>query len=145
MNDFHRIQHSQSSVVLQVLIFFNYHWSVFFFLLNICLFIYKSVQFYYPGSFLGWDFVTLFCYIFIDEARLILASKGNKTATMPSNICSIVLGAGIIVLHSYYISLMTYVLRVDLVTNIIGLIITSLEMLMQIILCVKISNSAQRY
>ena len=66
------LKSSQSSLLLEILIYFNYHYSIFFFLLNICLFTYKAVTFYYPQSFLAWDFVTPFCYIVIDESRLLL-------------------------------------------------------------------------
>ena len=70
------VKSSQSSLSLQILIFFNYHFSVFFFLMNICLFTYKAINFYYPRSFLGWDLFTLFCYLLIDEVRLMLG-KGS--------------------------------------------------------------------
>jgi len=50
-----------------------------------------------------------------------LTSKGNKTSTMTPLLLSWVLAAPIIVLHSYYMSLQTYVLRVDLVINALAL------------------------
>ena len=138
------VKSSQSSLSLQILIFFNYHYTVFFFILNLCLFTYKSINFYYPSNFLGWDLFTVFCYLLIDETRLMLgkninmstctpcaifilqlcrtplislcrycclfqsASKGNKTSTMAPLVGSLILGVGIMVLYSYYITLMTY-------------------------------------
>jgi hypothetical protein len=56
-----------------------------------------------------------------------LTSKGNKTSTMTPLVLSWVLAAPIIVLHAYYMSLQTYVLRVDLVINALALGITSLS------------------
>ena len=39
------LKSSQSSLPLEALIFFNFHFSGFFFLLNICLFTYKGLKF----------------------------------------------------------------------------------------------------
>ena len=44
------IKQSQSSLPLQVGIYFNWHFMAFFFLLNLALFTYKSVNYYYPAS-----------------------------------------------------------------------------------------------
>mmetsp|Transcript_22770 Transcript_22770/g.31215 ORF Transcript_22770/g.31215 Transcript_22770/m.31215 type:complete len:145 (+) Transcript_22770:26-460(+) len=136
---------SQSSLPLQALIFFNFHYTAFFFLLNLCLLTYKAVNFYYPSSFLGLDMTTIFCYLIMDIVRLILASKGNKTSMVPPLTLSLVLAVGVIVLHAYYISLMTYILRVDLVINGIGLALTGLEFILSIIVIVNISAAEKKF
>jgi hypothetical protein len=62
-------KHGHSSLPLQLLVYFNWHYTVFFFLINICLFTYKAVRLYYPSSYLGWDIVTIFLYLFVDLTR----------------------------------------------------------------------------
>ena len=58
-----------------------------------------------------------------------LASKANKTASVSAMASSLVLGIPILVAHSYYITLQTYVLRVDVVINAIAFILVGLEMI----------------
>ncbi|RYH05151.1 hypothetical protein EON65_45505 [archaeon] len=61
-----------SSLTLQMLVYFSYHYTPFFFIVNICLFTYKAVRYYYPGRFLGWELTTIFLFLFIDEVRLLM-------------------------------------------------------------------------
>ena len=61
-----------SSLSLSIVSYFNWHFVVFFFFVNIALFTYKSIQFYYPPRLLGWDFVTIFLYIIVEFTRLLL-------------------------------------------------------------------------
>ena len=72
-----------------------------------------------------------------------LTSKGNKTSTMTPLLLSWVLAAPITVLHAYYMSLQTYVLRVDLVINALALGITSLSVaqLVPFLLTYLLTNS----
>lgn len=124
------VKQSQSSLPLQVLIFFNWHFLVFFFFVNLCLLVYKSVAYYYPGYYLGWDITICFLYAIIEGARLLLASKANKTSQMADMLWSLIFGCAIIVAHAYYIELQTYVLRVDLVINSIAFVLVGLEMIL---------------
>jgi hypothetical protein len=64
---------------------------------------------------------------------------------MPPLVGSLILGAGIIVLYVYYITLMTYILRVDVVLNAIGLFFTGLEMLLTIFVVIKVQSAAQNF
>lgn len=134
-----------SSLPLQILIHIHWHYIWIFFILNICLFTYKgnfsfslflfifnfififiAVKYYYPGSILAWDYVTIFCYVIVETSRLflgilnylfklyfifyILASKGNKTTEIGPLAGSLFLLVPIVVLHAYYMTLQLYVL-----------------------------------
>jgi hypothetical protein len=68
-----------------------------------------AIKFYYPGRFLGWELTTIFLYLIVNEARLFLASKGNKTGALSPFGYSLLLAIPIVVLHAYYIGLQTYV------------------------------------
>lgn len=72
---------SASSLSLSVITYFNWHFVCFFWFVNICLFTYKSIQFYYPARLLGWDFVTIFLYIIVESTRLLLSTL--PTPTLP--------------------------------------------------------------
>lgn len=67
------------------------------------------MKFYYPGSILAWDYVTVFCYVIVEFSRLFLASKGNKTTEIGPLAGSLFLLVPIVVLHAYYMTLQLYV------------------------------------
>lgn len=88
IRDVNNIKPTLSSLPLQVMIYFDWHYSVLYFVLNVCIFTYKgiyksallcyfvistiAVRYYYPPSILGWDFCTVFCFVFVQSARLFL-------------------------------------------------------------------------
>mmetsp|Transcript_8901 Transcript_8901/g.7946 ORF Transcript_8901/g.7946 Transcript_8901/m.7946 type:complete len:148 (+) Transcript_8901:51-494(+) len=117
----------KSSLPLQIFVYFSWHYTVFFFLINICLFTYKAVVYYYPGRYLGWDLVTIFLFVLVDCARLLLISKGNKTVKVLPLGASVLLALPLFVLHAYYIDLQTYVMKVDLVINAIAFFFLGIE------------------
>lgn len=129
MNEGSLLKQSQSSLPVQVLIFFNWHFMAFFFFINLGLFTYKSAKYYYPSYYLGWDITIDFLYAIVESTRLLLASKANKTASASAMSFSLLLGLPILVTHSYLITLQTYVLRVDIVINAIAFILVGLEMI----------------
>lgn len=61
-----------SSLPLQMLIYFNWHFIVFYFFINLALFTFKAARYYYPGSYLGWDIVIIFLYALVEGTRLLL-------------------------------------------------------------------------
>jgi hypothetical protein len=42
--------------------------------LTVCV---SAVRYYYPSKFLGWDIVTIFLYLLIDQTRLMLGEFCN--------------------------------------------------------------------
>ena len=58
---------TRSSSTLQIMIFLSWHFLFFFFFINLCLFTYKSVSYYYPGYYLGWEIFSIFCYLFLGK------------------------------------------------------------------------------
>jgi hypothetical protein len=139
------VKQSQSSLPLQVLIFFNWHFMTFFFLLNLALFTYKSINFYYPTDYLGWDITIAFLYAIVESCRLLLVSKANKTSQMDGMFWSLVLGCPIIVAHAYLIALQTYVLRVDLVINSIAFVVVGIEMIVGFIAYSQFFMASRRF
>jgi transmembrane protein 216 len=134
-----------SSLPLQMAVYFNFHYAPFFFILNICLFVYKAVRYYYPGRFLGWELTTIFLYIFIEEVRLMMLSKGNKTSTLRPLLISLLLAVPIIILHAYYLAAQTYVLRVDIVINAIAFVFLGIELLFSILVILNVFTSSTRF
>lgn len=128
---------TQSSLPLQMLIYFNWHYIVFYFWINLALLTFKAARYYYPGTYLGWDIVIIFLYAIVEAVRLLFASKGNKTSQTGPLLVSLILTPGIIVLHAYYIELQTYVLRVDVVINAIAFFMLGAEFIIGIFVLIS--------
>ena len=116
-----------------MLLYFNGWFSISWFLLSFSLFIYKGYLFHYPYAAYEWELVMLFLLAFIENSRLFLASRGNKTEQIPPLVWSICLAVPMIVGMTYYLTLQTYVLRLDLILNAIGLAFVSAEMLLSLV------------
>jgi len=104
-----------------------------------------AAKYYYPGYYLGWDITIDVLYLIIESTRLLLASKANKTSSVYSMVWSLVLGAPILVAHSYFITLQTYVLRVDVVINSIAFFLVGMEMLMSTLTLSQIFLASRKF
>jgi hypothetical protein len=136
---------TQSSLPLQMLIYFNWHYIVFYFWINLALLTFKAARYYYPGRYLGWDIVIIFLYVIVEATRLLFASKGNKTSQIAPLITSIILALPIIVMHAYYIELQTYVLRVDVVINAIAFFMLGSEVIVSILVLVSFIIASRKF
>ena len=139
------LKQSQSSLPLQLFIHFNWHYVVFFFFLNLALFTYKSAKYDYASYYLGWDITIDFLYALCESTRLMLASKANKTASVYAMIWSLVLGIPVLLAHSYYITLQTYVLRIDVVLNGVAFFLVGSEMLMSFLTLSQIFLASRKF
>jgi len=74
----------------------------------------------------------LFLISCIEAPRIFFASKGNKTEQIPPLAWSIALSAPVLVAHTYFLRLQTYVLRLDVIINSISLVFIGLELILSI-------------
>lgn len=70
---------------------------------------------------------------FVEHSRLSLASRGNKTEQIPPLLWSICLGVPMLVGFSFFLTIQTYVLRLDVILNTIALVFVSLELLFSLV------------
>ena len=110
--------------------------------MNIGLFTFKAVEYYYPSEWLGWDLTSVFLYMGFESLRLILLSKGNKTASVMPVATGLVLSGCIAALHGYYLTLQTYILRVDVILNAIGLALIIAEFMLGAVQLITFSSYA---
>ncbi len=114
----------------QILYHFNGIYAYLFVIINLLTFIYKGNQFIYPDGVLGWEVSFSFFYLIVEKVRLFQGSKGNKTEQIPPLAWSSLLSLTVVLLHAFYITEQTYVLRVDVIVNAIGLVFVALETLL---------------
>lgn len=120
---------NQLQLPLETLLWTNKLFTGLFFIYSLSIFTYKSLRMpYYSGwSWMWWDFTSIFIYVIVDFFRIKLCSRGNRNGK-PSLLLLSLVGTGVIMfLHIYYLALQYYILRVEMVANILGLVITGLE------------------
>lgn len=112
--------------VLAVLYYFNQFFHVIFSICQISLCTYKSMNFYNYEPVLVWDFVSSFIYLLLEPYRINLALQATRMPRIENLVYVQVLTLIAIGLHSYWLA-QTYVLRIDLILNTLGLLITGGE------------------
>ncbi|XP_018411550.1 PREDICTED: transmembrane protein 80 [Nanorana parkeri] len=121
-----------SSVPLQILLYVNVVYYVFYFLATLLMIIYKSQVFSYPDSNLALDLGLLFLMAIIESLRLYMGTMGNLTeAELPLG-SSLFFTIGNVLLSVYFLVWETYILRADLIINGILLILYGLEAILEI-------------
>ncbi|XP_063294870.1 transmembrane protein 80 [Pelobates fuscus] len=121
-----------SSVPLQVLLYLNVAYYVFYFLATLLMIIYKSQVLSYPDSNLALDLGLLFIMAILEFLRLYFGTKGNLTEEELPLGFSLFLTAGNIILSIYFIVWETYILRADIIINAILLVLYGLEVILEL-------------
>ncbi|XP_077314948.1 transmembrane protein 80 [Lithobates pipiens] len=121
-----------SSVPLQILLYVNVVYYVFYFLATLLMIIYKSQVFSYPDSNLALDLGLLFLMVILESVRLYLGTMGNLTEEELPLGSSLILTIGNVFLSVYFLAWETYILRADLIINAILLVLYGLEAILEI-------------
>ena len=129
-----------ASLPLQMLIYFNTWFVGVYFIASLLLFIYKSYTFPYPESALGWEIAMLFLYVFVEMARIFLASQGNKKEEISPLVWAAGFAVPVLVANVYFLEWQTFVLRADFLLNAISFVFVGLELLFSMFTAVSFCN-----
>ncbi|XP_063145361.1 transmembrane protein 80 [Candoia aspera] len=122
-----------SSVPLQILFYLDGMYYIFYFLTALLMIIYKSQVFIYPNNLLTLDLVLLFFMALLEATRLYFGTKGNLTEEEAPLGISLGITVGSVILSVYFLVWQTYILRADVIINVVLLIAYGLEGILQII------------
>uniref|UniRef100_A0A493TUD8 Transmembrane protein 80 n=1 Tax=Anas platyrhynchos platyrhynchos TaxID=8840 RepID=A0A493TUD8_ANAPP len=122
-----------SSVPLQILLYINGFYYIFYFLATLAMIFYKRQVFSYPDKFLAPDLTLLFIMAILEALRLYLGSKGNLTEEEAPLGLSLVITVGSVILSVYFLVWQTYVLKADVIINAVLLFIYGLESVLQVL------------
>ncbi|KAG8125660.1 hypothetical protein E2320_020766 [Naja naja] len=122
-----------SSVPLQILFFLDGIYYVFYFLAALLMIIYKSQIFTYPYNLLTLDLILLFFMALLEAIRLYFGTKGNLTEEEAPLGISLGVTIGSVLLSVYFLVWQTYILRADVIINVVLLVAYGLEGILQII------------
>ena len=123
-----------SSLLLQILLYFNRWFVGLFVVLNIATFIYKGYYLPYPTRTpgIGIDVASVVLFGILEGFRIFTASLGNKTEqTTPLGV-GICLGLGSIMINVFFLVWQIYVLRLDVILNAISIAFIGLELILSI-------------
>tara|TARA_B110000977_G_C10710971_1_gene351263 strand:+ start:279 stop:578 length:300 start_codon:yes stop_codon:yes gene_type:complete len=95
----------------------------------------------YPPTALGWEVSFIFLYAIVEMIRLFQASKGNKTEQIRPLFWSLLLSISVIIANAYYIDMQTYVMRVDVILNVVSLSFVGLEFVLSLIAMIYFSRN----
>ncbi|XP_071945218.1 transmembrane protein 216-like [Antedon mediterranea] len=128
---------TNSSLPLQILLYFNGWYFAFFWICEILIFVFKGTLFPYPGFYLAGDIVLLFALIPVETVRIFIGKKGNLTEKLPHLGVSLALCVPVFFVYMYYLKWQPYVLRVELILNVIPIIFLALESIFSIITMIR--------
>ncbi|XP_041263927.1 transmembrane protein 80 isoform X2 [Onychostruthus taczanowskii] len=103
--------------LVQILLYVNGVYYIFYFLATLAMIIYKSQVFSYPDDFLAPDLAVLFLMAILEVPRLYLGFKGNLTEAEAPLGVSLGLTVGSVLLCVYLLLWQTYVLWADVLLN----------------------------
>ncbi|XP_072493523.1 transmembrane protein 80 isoform X1 [Notamacropus eugenii] len=122
-----------SSVPLQMQFYLSGFYYVFYFLISLLVIFYKTYLFSYPLTLWTMDMILLWSMGVLEALRLYLGAKGNLTEeemVLGSSLLLTIINA---ILSLYFLLWATFVLRIDVVLNIILLTLYSLEGTLQVV------------
>jgi len=132
-----------TSLTLQIFIFFGAWWDVFYYVLNILVFVYKGVQLPYPKRNFDMEFCFSWLWILIEVPRLFLESKGNKTESAGPIFFSFFLALPILGMYVYFVAFQTYVLKIDQILNGAALAFIGLQLIFGLIAAIRFLMTAR--
>ncbi|CAF1052154.1 unnamed protein product [Rotaria sordida] len=123
----------QSSTVLQILLYINIHYTIFWFILEISLFIFKYYHLPYATSAFGLEMAIIFMLCLNEFLREYFGMKGNLMLKSILLIIFILFGFFSIIGFIFFLILQSYTQRVEILLSAISLTLITFEILFSII------------
>jgi transmembrane protein 216 len=127
----------QSSTALHILLRLNIHYTIFWFILEILLFIFKYYHVPYATNAFGIEMAMIFMLCFNEFLRQSFAIKGNLTLKNNHLIISIIYGIICIIGLVFFLVWQSYIQRAEILLSAIGLTLIAIEILLSIITIIR--------
>ena len=116
-----------SHFMFQTMIDFHRLFTLFYFLAEIVLFVYKNNKLHYPPHSISVEIVCLIFFLIVKLVRFYLGALGNRSETSIFVLFCLIFV--IVPLYTYvqFLILQTYVLKLEVILNSFGLCITAIE------------------
>ena len=127
----------QSSTALHILLHLNSIYTIFWFILEISLFIFKYYHLSYAPNAFGLEISSVFILCLNDFLRLFFGIKGNLTLKTSLFIIFILYGLFCSVGFVFFLILQSYVQRLEILLSATSLTIVAIEILLSIITIIR--------
>ena len=129
------------SFIFQTLMEFHQVYSIVYFIIEELLFVYKCYYFDFPRNYTaGLEITSLIFYFFIQLGRFYFGSLGNRAEASVFVILCVVYSIGAVYTYVHFLFLQTFVLKIELITNSIGLGLWAFEVAFAMIAFLGISS-----
>ena len=128
------------SAIYQTLLEFHRIYGILYFIIEELLFVYKCHFFDFPNVAAGSEITCLIFYLFIQLGRIYFGSMGNRVEASMFVILSIAYSIGTLYTYLHFLLWQTYVLRIELITNGVGLALWLVEILFGLLAFIGISS-----
>ena len=128
------------SSVYQTLLEFHRIYTFLYFIIEELLYVYKCNFFDFPKNAAGFEITSLIFYLFIQLVRIYYGSMGNRAEASKFVILSLIYSIPTIYTYVHFFCLQTYVLRLELITNGIGMALWLFELIFSLIAFIGISG-----
>ena len=129
------------SFIFQTLMEFHQVYSILYFIIEELLFVYKCYYFDFPDTYTsGLEITSLIFYLFVQIGRFYFGSMGNRAEISIYIICCIAFSVGAGYTYFHYLFWQTYVLKIEIITNSVGLVLWGFEIVFGIIAFLGISG-----
>ncbi|CEM28092.1 unnamed protein product [Vitrella brassicaformis CCMP3155] len=123
----------QSSLPLQIFIYFDGYWSALYFAIEVLLFTYKGVVLRYPPSTWPGEFTMVVLFAVFQKIRLYLGTAGNKTEQLGGILWFVLLTIPVVLILMYLLEFQVYVLRFEVFLAITGICFVGVEFFLALI------------
>lgn len=111
-----------ANTLFEKVLFYEFYWYFIYLLIEIISFSFKANYLPYPGGMFGMDRLIMICFAIGLTVRVALGKIGNKSEDSGTIMKFTILSLPIIFLYIYLMFWQTFVLRLELIINLIGLI-----------------------
>ena len=128
------------SSIYQTLLEFHRIYAILYFVIEELLYVYKCHFFDFPQNAAGVEITTLIFYLIIQIGRIYFGSLGNRAEASVFVLLSFAYSFGIAYNYFHFIFMQTYTLRIEIITNSIGLVIWFFETIFGLLALIGISG-----
>lgn len=129
------------SFIFQTLMEFHQVYSIIYFIIEELLMAYKIKYLPIRAYAAGFEIAGLIFYLFIQIGRFYFGALGNRAEAHIFVILCIALSVGVLYNYIHYLRLQTFVLRIEIVTNSVGIVLWILEIAFGMIAFLSISSN----
>ena len=109
------------SFIFQTLMEFHQVYSILYFIIEELIFVYKLYYLHYQPYAAGFEVTALILYLFIQFGRFYFGSLGNRAEASIFVIFCVAFSIGALYTYVHYLCLQTYVLKIEIITNAVGI------------------------